>query len=171
LNEWKIEKSRLHCQDCQEEIRAGQDFFSRLFYGEGDELLREDYCIKHWPPKSGEAFCFWKSTRAKDENKGPRILDSDSLLTLFQGFDPKNLDTRKMNFRYLVALVLMRKKILKELSPAPSGKLKLSDGVDVYEVQVPTMNASARLQAEEDIASIIVGLPEKVMEKTQIISD
>lgn len=160
MSDWKVHRSKCACTTCEQEIEQGKVFWSRLVENtvEGEEALkRQDFCEAHWPAE-GKSFCFWQTTRSIEENKGPRMLDQDTLLTIFQEL-PESEEPRKVNFRYLLALILMRKKILKEYKKDAT-VLKLTDTVQEWEVGIPDMDADARRLAEEDIGQLIVGLPE-----------
>lgn len=162
---WKMDKVTWTCLHCAKEFAAGEPFWSRLVDDpqtrtEQSTLRRESYCQDHWPAP-GPSFCFWRSQR-KVEEGGPRMLDSDSLLSIFRELAVSD-EPRKLNFRYLLALILMRKKLLREEREhsAPS-MMGLTDGVDAFEVQIPRMDEAARKTAEEDLGQIIVGLPVSV---------
>jgi len=160
MSDWKVHRSKSSCNVCQCEIEPGSHFWSRLVDNpepDQESLLRQDYCDAHWPVE-GESFCYWKTTRSEEENKGPRMLDSDTLLTLFREL-PESEEPRKLNFRYLLALILMRKKVLREYQKG-AAVLKLTDTVEQWDIQIPDMDSDSRKLAEEDIGQLIVGLPE-----------
>jgi hypothetical protein len=162
MSEWKVHRSKCRCKTCDIEIEAGQFFWSRLVDNDEPEnfevLKREDCCEAHWPLE-GEAFCFWRTQRNIEEDLGPRMLDYDTLLTIFRELPEDSEEPRKQNFRYLLALILMRKKILKEFKKG-SKNLKLTDTVTEWTVPIPDMDQEARKLAEEDIGQLIIGLPE-----------
>lgn len=164
MSEWKVEKSHRVCTGTGREIPSGEPFWSRLVVATDDDgrptLVREDYLPESWPPQSGESLCFWQVIRRDDEDQKPRMLDTDSLLEIFQGLNADSEEPRKVNFRYLLALILMRKKILKETPDSTLEALSLTDGVSVWTVLIPVMDAESRQLAEEDIGQLIVNLPE-----------
>lgn len=159
---WKMDRATQACAQCSREFNQGETFWNRLVDDpqtrtEQSTLRRENYCQDHWPAP-GESFCYWRSQRRVEEG-GPRMLDSDSLLSIFRELVSSD-ESRKLNFRYLLALILLRKKILKEdRENTSSSMMSVTDGVDVFEVPIPRMDDASRKLAEEDLGQIIVGLP------------
>lgn len=96
---------------CQADMEEGRIFFSALIDAEF-EFQRKDYCSDCWEKKEEAVFSYWK-TRVpdKDSTKKPTI-DNEALLQFFQRLEPE-IEPAKQNFRYLLGLMLMRKKIFK----------------------------------------------------------
>jgi hypothetical protein len=109
--EWKISRGKGLCMDCQADMEEGQVFFSALIDADL-EFQRKDYCPDCWEKKKEAVFSYWK-TRVpdKDSTKKPTI-DNEALLQFFQRLEPETEPARQ-NFRYLLGLMLMRKKVFK----------------------------------------------------------
>lgn len=77
-------------------------------------LLRLEYSIEAWDSgaRPQELFSWWK-TRIP-ENDGPRrvLVDDDALLDLFDRLGSEE-DDRRQGFRWVLGLVLVRKKLLR----------------------------------------------------------
>jgi len=102
------------CGSCASNFKAGQSYVSVLF----DRVAgfeRQDYCVNCFqdkPPAS--VFSFWKAVVADtDEHEAPRpALDVASVLDFFRRLEGEQ-EPQKIAFRYVLALMLTRKKVLR----------------------------------------------------------
>jgi hypothetical protein len=79
---------------------------------EGDRFLRKDYSSEAWQGPPPGAFSFWSGrVPAADGGRLPGI-DEDMLVECFQRLEGE-AEQAKINFRYVVALLLMRRKRFK----------------------------------------------------------
>ncbi len=112
MQEWKIKKNSGECVRCRAKFEPGRRLFSVLF-DKPEGLLREDYCAECFsaerPP---DFFSFWRTTMpAPNAPKRPAI-NMDAIFDVFRNMrDPS--DPSAARLRFLLALMLMRKKRLK----------------------------------------------------------
>jgi hypothetical protein len=112
--EWKIAKSNQTCVLCGARFGATQDYFSALFE-QGSSFERRDYCAtcfkEHRP---ANVYSFWKTAVPEEEEGKPRrpVLDAESVLEFFRRLGEER-DPRRISFRFVLALMLARKKVLK----------------------------------------------------------
>jgi hypothetical protein len=85
-------------------------------------MERRDYSIEYWQEHKPEVFCFWKTKMAAEEDKKKKNLfvDDDMLMTFFERLTEET-DPEKVSFRFVLMLVLMRKRILKYKSSTVEG--------------------------------------------------
>jgi hypothetical protein len=89
----------------------GEKFYTVLFE-EGGRLVRQDYSSSAWRGAPHGAFSFWSGTvPPPNEENRPRI-DDDLLMDCFQRLQAHQEPDRQ-RFRYVVALLLMRRKRLR----------------------------------------------------------
>ena len=112
--EWKIAKPSDTCALCSSNFKPSQAYFSVLF-DKGQEFERRDYCggcfEEHRPE---DAYSFWQTRvpdEEEDEKKRP-VLDAESVLEFFRRLGQER-DEQKRAFRFVLALMLTRKKVLK----------------------------------------------------------
>ena len=137
--EWKVGKSTGACASCGGELRPGDIRHSGL-YAEGGELVRRDYCAECWDKRTvvsipadeklGQEFSHWRTIVPEPEEvedkkrKLSKLIDTETLFEILRDM-LDSTDPRKMTFRFVVALMLMRRKKLKLVSiarrPAPDG--------------------------------------------------
>jgi len=120
--EWEIQKSNTKCSGCEKQFEQGEEYHSAL-YDEGEQFSRKDFCGECWTNiRPEEAFSFWKTRVPTREEQRKLLVDDDVLLEFFlrltaeqsQPADAEETAAQhKVNFRYILALVLMRKRILR----------------------------------------------------------
>lgn len=137
--EWKIADNAKRCQNCDSPFLPGQDFFSELRWsdvpGKPDKpdksgksgasfaLVRLDYCLVCWAAATRVAdheLIYWKSQRK--QGKGDQnVVDLVALHSLFMNLlGDKRPEVEVL--RYVVALMLLRKKLLKVVRGAGAAR-------------------------------------------------
>ena len=111
MSEWEINKPLGQCHGTGKKIEYGQEYFGALV--ETDEgLQRRDFCADYWESRKPEVFCYWKSKLPEPGQKKQLFVDDQMLMAFFERLE-KETEQEKINFRFVLALVLMRKRILK----------------------------------------------------------
>ena len=111
MSEWEINKPLGQCHGTGNKIEYGQEYFGALV--ETDEgLQRRDFCADYWESRKPEVFCYWKSKLPEPGQKKQLFVDDQMLMAFFERLE-KETEQEKINFRFVLALILMRKRILK----------------------------------------------------------
>src|SRR5262249_8608478 len=106
--EYQIQPNTRRCAVSGRELRPGEKVYTALF-DESAQFVRRDYGSDVWQGPPPGAFSFWVNTVPADtESRRPRI-DDDLLFDCFQRLEGQT-DPGRLNFRYVVALLLMRRK-------------------------------------------------------------
>ena len=110
--EWNIAKSQRRCV-CGREFEENETYFAAL-YEEGGDFVRRDYCLECWPGarERGGFFSFWKTTAAPKDQRRKLFADDQVLLDFFLRLENAQEEQHR-HFFYILALILMRKKVLK----------------------------------------------------------
>ena len=112
ITDWEIEKTALVCAASRREFAEGEEIHSAL-YEEGGTFVRRDYSVERWPPADVESvFCFWKTQAPKRCAPVRRFVDDEVIMDFFRRLEGRE-EAQRRNFRYVLALLLMRKKALK----------------------------------------------------------
>jgi hypothetical protein len=111
MADWTINKPLGECCGTGRTIEAGEEYFGALVEGE-EGLERRDYSVEYWEKEKPAVFCFWKS-RLADPGEKKELFVSDEMLMAFFERLANEADPEKVNFRFVLALVLMRKRKLK----------------------------------------------------------
>ena len=111
MSEWNIKRGDQKCTACAHEFAEQEEYFSAL-YDENRQFVRRDYCLRCWDGQEREKmFSFWR-TRVPVKEQETRIVDDEILMNFFLRLQGET-EPMKLNFRYVLALLLMRKKLLK----------------------------------------------------------
>ncbi|MBN1817566.1 MAG: hypothetical protein JW828_09395 [Sedimentisphaerales bacterium] len=111
MADWEISKAAGHCCGTGKPLEPGQEYYAALVEGE-QNLERRDFSTEYWEQARPGVYCFWR-TRMPDETRKKRLLVSDEMLMAFFDRMAEETDTEKVNFRFVLALILMRKRKLK----------------------------------------------------------
>lgn len=114
--EYNIAKISGTCQACETELSPGTELIAILTETD-DGLHRLDFCqrcfqdSKHEQDSGREIVGTWRSVVPEPKQKKKLFVDNDLLRNLFERLGQSDTES-KINFRFVVALVLMRKKLL-----------------------------------------------------------
>jgi len=113
--DWEIRKRSEVCTQTTRPFRDGEFFYTAIFR-EGDGFRREDLSEEAWAARTGgdAPFSFWRSKFELPPPPPPEPLakqDAESILRQLIG---ENSEATK-NARYILALMLERKRLLKPM--------------------------------------------------------
>ncbi len=111
MSEWEINKPLGQCWGSGRKIEYGEEYFGALVETE-EGLQRRDYCADFWLSEKPNVFCFWKTKLPNPDQKKQIFVDDDMLMAFFDRLE-KETEQEKINFRFVLALILMRKRHLK----------------------------------------------------------
>lgn len=154
---WQVARSTKVCAKTGEEIPAETTYYSALI--ETDTGLdRFDYAAESWPEiDKSEFFSYWKNKgwSPRADKKPP--IDYERLLSFFDALDGTE-DRFKRLLRYVVALVLVRKRKLRldDMGRTEQGEDKLTlfdrrDGGKPVTVISPEASREELEQAQEKL--------------------
>jgi hypothetical protein len=113
--DWDI-KSRAHqCSRTGKEFSEG-DFFYTILIREGEGFRREDLCEEEWTNRNENIapFSFWRSKYEPPTAPPPDPLPRDDAEGLLRRLIEEN-DPAHKNARYILALMLERKRLLRPI--------------------------------------------------------
>jgi hypothetical protein len=111
MDEWTINKPLGQCHGTGVKIEPGQEYFGALVKTE-EGLQRRDFCADYWESEKPDVFCYWKTKLPHPDQRKQLFVDDQMLMAFFERLE-KETDPEKVNFRFVLALVLMRKRMLK----------------------------------------------------------
>jgi hypothetical protein len=125
MTEYDIQAPSRVCAATGRELKPGDRFFAVLTEESG-KLVRTDYAADAWPGAPGDAVAYWvgKVPAAGQKPRKP-VVNDDLLLDCFDRLKD-TADADGLNFRYVAALLLMRRKRFKfedaTREPGPDGQ-------------------------------------------------
>jgi hypothetical protein len=128
MDEWEIEKPLGHCSGTGKKIEYGEEYFAALVETE-QGLQRRDFCADYWGSEKPAVFCYWKTKLPQPGRKKQVFVDDEMLMTFFERLE-KETEQEKVNFRFVLALILMRKRRLKYDSS------KVEDGKEIWRLRI-----------------------------------
>jgi hypothetical protein len=111
MSEWDINKPLGQCFGTNRKIESGEEYFGALVRTE-EGLQRRDFCADYWESEKPDVFCYWKTKLPHPDQKKQLFVDDQMLMAFFERLE-KETEQEKLNFRFVLALILMRKRILK----------------------------------------------------------
>jgi hypothetical protein len=111
MTDYQIQPNTRQCAATGRTLRPGERYYSVLVEDQG-KLARRDYAADAWQGPPPGAFGFWAGRIPTDQGHRPPPIDDDLLLDCFQRLEGQG-EPARVNFRYVVALLLMRRKRLR----------------------------------------------------------
>ncbi|MFW6132669.1 MAG: hypothetical protein ACOC8F_02140 [Planctomycetota bacterium] len=110
--QYNIAKVTGRCATCERRLAPGEAYVATVVEV-GEDLERRDYCTTCRPPgeATGDALAVWSSRLPQSQQKRKLLVDDEVLVNFFERLAGAD-DEAKVNFRFVLALVLMRKKRL-----------------------------------------------------------
>ena len=128
MADWEIRKTLGQCSGTGQEFAVGQEYFAALVETE-EGFERQDFSDQYWQENKPAVYCFWKTKMIDPAHKKKLFIDDEMLMSFFERLGEET-DKEKVNFRFVLTLVLMRKRKLKYLSDA------IRDGNEIWHMRV-----------------------------------
>jgi len=123
MADWEIEKPLGQCYGTEKKIESDEDYFAALV--ETDQgLQRRDFCADYWTAEKPQVYCYWKTKLSPTEQKRQLFIDDEMLMAFFERLEEET-DQEKIDFRFVLTLVLMRKRRLKYDSSRTEGEKEI----------------------------------------------
>ena len=109
--EYDIHKSTHQCCVTGKTLEEGEAYYSVLVEA-GVELVRQDYSIEAWGEEPAGAIAVWKTRVPVKGEPKKLVIDVEMMLDFIKRLENAD-EPHKINMRYLLGLLLMRKRVLK----------------------------------------------------------
>ena len=159
-NDWTIQSRSPHCAATGVAFSEGEYFYTLLFH-EKDGFRREDVCEDAFRSR-GESpgpFSFWRSKFEPPQAAPPEAVSRQTAENLQRSYMLES-DTRHGNARYILAFMLERKRLLREVEVKRGGDGSLTriyEHVKTGEVFV-IPDPQLRLDQVEQVQMQVAGL-------------
>ncbi len=123
--DWHIQRRASRCSVTDTPFTDGEVFHTLLFH-EKEGLRREDLCDAAWNARLPELvpFCYWKSKYEKPAETAPEAMPRQGVESLLRRLILED-EPHTQNVRYILVLMLERKRILKPIDEKPSDEGRL----------------------------------------------
>ena len=158
LLDFEVTHCSRHCAASGRTFAPGEAYFSSL-HVEGGATVRKDYSAAEWRGPAEGAIAWWKSRMADHDSSKPKLAPQDVLLNLFAELADR---PHEAEFRYVLGLLLMRRRILKlEDSRRESDNevlvLECPRRNEQFELRVATPDPSRMEALQERIVELLYG--------------
>ena len=111
LGEYKVSRCTRQCQHLKRPLREGEWYYS-VVVESGDDFVRQDYSAEAWSEPPDGTVGWWKCRMPTSDEKKLVLAPIEVLTDLLRqmGSQPE-----KAKSRYLLALMLMRKRVIRPL--------------------------------------------------------
>lgn len=177
--QYSIGTATRRCAATDRELGTGERFVGALVqHPEEEQFQRVDFCERAWiegarPARSLLLYGFWRGVVPDPTAKERMLIDDQSLVELFEqtgdgiemvgGADAASGQDR-LAFRFVLALILLRKRLLVQegrrgttMLVRPRGVPKPPEGPALLEVQDPGLDADAIGRVTGMLAAVIAG--------------
>jgi len=111
MDEWVINRPLGQCCGSGRKIEYGEEYYATLVETE-QGLQRRDFCSEYWEKEKPNVFCYWKTKLPSLGQKKQIFIDDDMLMAFFDRLAEETVQ-EKINFRFVLAMILMRKRKFK----------------------------------------------------------
>ncbi|MFQ5591270.1 MAG: hypothetical protein ACE5HE_08920 [Phycisphaerae bacterium] len=126
--QWELKPPHGCCSVTGRALREGEEFYTVLFE-EQDSFRRADYSVEAWSGPPAEAYCHFK-TRLPVKEKRKRTFVNDEMLVGFFERLADETEPVRIQFRFVIALMLMRKRLLRYVES------KIEAGTEVWTMRL-----------------------------------
>jgi len=158
MMDYQIQPNTRRCAVTGRELRPGEKFYSVLL-DENGTFVRQDYSTEAWQGPPSGAFSFWTGRiPVGEESKRPPI-DDELLLDCLQRLEGQS-EPARVNYRYVVALLLMRRKRLRFEEARKEGDqefllLRCVRTRNIYRVQNPRLTEEEMSAVQEEVFKVL----------------
>lgn len=127
--DWQMPRRNETCTGCRRAFEVGQPLQAFLYESRAG-YERRDYCLECRPGDQPEPLGFWKTQRPAPLTRKAQPFDREAIYALFQRLEDDE-EPEKIRLRFVLALLLWRKKVLKFERSEPAG------GQEIWQFSVP----------------------------------
>lgn len=114
------------CSVSDRALEPGEAYYS-LLVEEGNDVVRQDIAAEAWQGPPEEHLGWWRSRIAGSKSKKPKLAPSEVLISLL---DHWSEEADKTETRYVLALLMIRRRMLREESTSFAAGLNGEDVSD-----------------------------------------
>jgi len=158
--DWQVEHSTGRCVVTGRELDEGEEYYAVLFE-EGESFRRADYSLDGWDGPPEGSYCHFKTRVPVREKKKRLLVDNEVLVNFFTRLADEE-DASRLRFRFVLALILMRKRILRyDASEMREGveywRMTMPSDQSTHEVVNPRLTDDQVEGVSEEISAILHG--------------
>ena len=111
MTQWEVERATGRSTVSGKPLEEGEEFYSVLLE-EGESFRRADYSLDEWEGPPEGAFCHFRTRMPIRQKRKQLLVDNEILLAFFTRL-ARETEPVRIQFRFVLALILMRKRLLR----------------------------------------------------------
>jgi len=160
MEQWQIERTAGICAGTGRKLEPGEEYYAALI-DRGADFERRDYSVAYWQQQPPQVFSYWRTRMPLASHKRSIFVDNDVLCNLFERLADET-EPLKVHFRFVLALILMRKRLLKYEESCRAGdrevwRLRLVRDPRLHEVVNPDLDDEQIQQVAQQLSAILQG--------------
>lgn len=160
MEQWEVQRGAGVCAGSGRKLEPGEEYIAVLV-DKGDRFERQDYSLAFWEQQRPEVFSFWK-TRIPEPNQKKKLFVDDGVLINFFERLGQETEPLKVHFRFVLALILLRKKLLKYVDTRREDgreiwRMRLGKEDEVHEVVNPHLTDEQIQEVSGELSAILQG--------------
>ncbi len=165
-NEWEIVRSSGKCAVTQRDFAEGEAYYAVLLESPAG-FERKDISLEAWSGPPENTFCYWRArVPVRDRKRSALAVDQNMLVHLFNRLEDEE-SPRKQQIRFVLALLLMRKRRLKldktiQEGPEEYWILRLTDDQSEHRVLNPRLTHEEVDRLSAQLTAILSGEVEAI---------
>lgn len=155
--DFEISRSERRCSATDEELKPGEDFYS-VIVPDGDEIHRLDFSEAAWSGPPADCIGWWKTQVPTLATLRMKWAPHDVMLHYFESLQER---PDKQDTKYVLSLLMMRKRILAQrgAEPTPDGGEELvfdcrRNGKE-YRVQLVDLDETRIEQIQSELSELL----------------
>lgn len=158
MADWEIKKTLGECCGTGRKFDVKEEYYAALLLTE-EGFERRDYSAEFWDSQKPDAYCFWKTKMADPGQKKQLFINDEMLMAFFERLENET-EEEKVNFRFVLTLILMRKRKLKyDSSKTDNGRelwtLKVTSEQRTVEVVNPHLTEDKITELSSQMGQIL----------------
>ena len=160
MEQWEVQRTTGQCAGTERTFEPGEEYYAALVECEAG-FERRDFSCAYWETHQPEVFSFWKTRVPEPNQKKKLFLDDGVLVNLFERLADETEATR-VNFRFVLALILMRKRMLKYEDTKRDGKqeiwkMRRVGTKEIHDVVNPHLGEEQIQEVSQELSAILQG--------------
>ena len=160
MEQWEVQRSSGVCSLCQNALEPFQTYYAALIDHESS-FVRQDFCAHCWEKQKARSYSFWQTRVPEPNQKRSLFVDDTVLMNFFERLADET-EPLRVNFRFVLMLILMRKRILKYMNTIQENGNEIWQmrqvGTDTkHSVVNPHLDEEKIQQVSEELGAILRG--------------
>lgn len=159
VTEYEIQGPTRVCSASGRELKPGERFFAVLADRDG-RFVRTDYAAEQWPGPPDKAIAYWSGRVPPTDRPQKPVINDDLLMDCFLRMADA-LEPNQIRFRYVVTLLLMRRKRMKfedtKRDEIGQDVLVVRDAKtgDRFEIQDPRLSEEETVAVQNEVFQLL----------------